>query len=155
MWRKSLQRHNLFFDRASKGNLSATGGGGVLIDLEEIKVLSYSWGIVKDTNNIVEALTLWQGLSQALAMNITELNVFGDSRIIIQYLSSKNLTSHMRLKQILKKTKLLLTTFQSIQLFHILWPELNGEAYKEANKVVLLNKGILSLDENKGYDKLP
>jgi ribonuclease HI len=141
MWRKSLQRHSLFFDGASKGNPGEAGGGGVIIDPEEIKVLSYSWGIDKDTNNIAEALALWQGLSQAQIMNITDLNVFGDSRIIIQALSSKNLTSHMRLRQILKKIKLLMTTFQSIQLFHIL-RELNGEADKEANKAVLLSKGF-------------
>jgi ribonuclease HI len=154
MWRKSLQRHSLFFDRASKGNPGEVGGGGVIIDPEEIKVLSYSWGIDKDTNNIAEALALWQGLSQAQIMNITDLNVFGDSRIIIQALSSKNLTSHMRLRQILKKIKLLMTTFKSIQLFHIL-RELNGEADKEANKAVLLRKGVLSLDETEGFDKLP
>jgi hypothetical protein len=82
-WRKSLQRHSLFFDRASNGNPSEADGRGVIIDPEEIKVLSYSWGIVKDTNNIAKALTLWQGLSQAQLMNITDLNVFGDSHIII------------------------------------------------------------------------
>jgi hypothetical protein len=60
----------------------------------------------------------------------------------------------MRLRKILKKIKLLLATFQSIQLFHIL-RELNGEADKEANKAVLLRKGVLSLDGNEGYDKLP
>jgi ribonuclease HI len=149
-----LQRHSLFFDGASKGNPGAAGGGGVLLDPEEIKVFSYSWGIDEDTNNIAEALALWQGLSQALARNITDLNVFGDSRIVIQALISKNLPSHMRLRQILKKIKLLLTTFHSIQLFHILW-ELNGEADKEANKAALLRKGVLSIDGNKGYDNLP
>jgi len=87
MWRKSLQRHGLFFDGASKGNPGEVGGGGVIIDLEEINVLSYSWGIDKDTNNIVVALALWQGLSQAQIMNITYLNVFGDSRIIIPYIA--------------------------------------------------------------------
>jgi hypothetical protein len=102
-WRKSLQRHSLFFDGASKGNPGEAGGGGVIIDPEEIKVLSYSWGIDKDTNNIAEALALWQGLSQAQIMNITDLNVFGDSRIIIQALSCKNLTKHMRLRQILQE----------------------------------------------------
>jgi hypothetical protein len=62
-WRKSLQRHSLFFDGASKGNPIEAGEGGVIIDHAEIKVLSYSWGISKDTNNIAEALSLWQGLS--------------------------------------------------------------------------------------------
>jgi len=152
--RKSLQRHTLFFDGASKENPGEAGGGGVIIDLEEIKVLSYSWGIGKDTNNIVEALALWQGLSQAQIMNITVLNVFGDSRIIIQALSCKNLTNHMRLRQILQKIKLLMSTFHSIQLFHIL-RKLNGEADKVANKAVLLSKGVLLLDRIEGLDKLP
>ena len=92
----------------------------MLIDPKEIKVLSYSWGIGEDTNNVAEALSLWKGISQALAKNITDLNVFGDSRVIIQALSSQILPSHMRLRQILKKIKLLLVSFQSIHLFHIL-----------------------------------
>jgi ribonuclease HI len=153
MWCKSLQRHSLFFDEASKGNPGEAGGGGVIIDREEIKVLSYSWGIDKNTNNIVEALALWQGLSQAQIMNITDLNVFGDSRIIIQALSSKNLTSDTRLGQFLKKIKILMTTFQSIQLFHIRW-ELNGEVDKNANKITQLSKGVLSLDGTKGFNRL-
>jgi hypothetical protein len=41
-WRKSLQRHSLFLDGASKGNPGEVGEGAVIIDLEEIKVLSYS-----------------------------------------------------------------------------------------------------------------
>ena len=57
-WHKSLQRHSLFFDEASKGNPSEAGKGGVIIDPEEIKVLSYSRGIDKDTNNIAEPLAL-------------------------------------------------------------------------------------------------
>ena len=114
----------------------------------------YSWGINEDTNNITKALSLSQGLSQALAKNIIDLNVFGDSRIIIQALSSKILTSHMRLMQILKKIKLFMDNFQSIHLFHIL-RELNDEIDKEENKASLLRKGVLSLDVNEGYDKLP
>jgi len=54
-----LQRHSLFFDGASKGNPRAAGGGGVLLDLKEIKVFSYSLGINEHTNNIVEVLALW------------------------------------------------------------------------------------------------
>jgi hypothetical protein len=57
-WHKSLQRHSLFFDGASKGNPDEASGGGVIIDPKEIKVISYSWGIDKDTNNIVESLDL-------------------------------------------------------------------------------------------------
>jgi hypothetical protein len=41
-WHKSLQRNSLFFDGSSKGNPSEAHRGGVIIDPEEIKVLSYS-----------------------------------------------------------------------------------------------------------------
>jgi hypothetical protein len=60
----------------------------------------------------------------------------------------------MRLRQILQKIKLLMSTFHSIHLFHILG-ELNGEVDKEANKAVLLSKGVLILDGIEGLDKLP
>jgi ribonuclease HI len=153
-WHKSLQRHSIFFDGASKGNPGEADGGGVIIDPEEIKVLSYSWGIDKDINNIVEALALWQGLSQAQFRNITDLNVFGDSHIIIQALSCKNLTKHMRLRKILQKIKLLMSTFRAIHLFHIL-RELNGEADKEDNKAVMLRKGVLLLNGVEGSENLP
>lgn len=38
----------------------ATGGGGILIDPDGLTELSYSWGLGVDTNNIAEALALWQ-----------------------------------------------------------------------------------------------
>jgi hypothetical protein len=47
-----------------------------------------------------------------------------------------------------------MSTFHAIHLFHIL-RELNGVADKEANKAVLLSKGVLLLDGIEGLDKLP
>jgi len=52
------------------------GGEGILLNLDEILELSYSWGIGEDTNNIAEALVFWQGLYQVKANIITEINVF-------------------------------------------------------------------------------
>ena len=82
-WRKKLNRNSLFFDGASKGNPGEAGGGGVLHDPEDNMMLKYSWGLGTETNNMVEALALWQGLIQAKNMGINDLIVFGDSRIII------------------------------------------------------------------------
>ena len=41
------------------------GGGGVLFDLDEIQEWLYSWCLEEDTNNIVEALSLWKFLFRA------------------------------------------------------------------------------------------
>ena len=51
-WRKSLRKHNLFFDGAAKANPGAIGGGGILLDPDGVTILSYSWGLGVDTNNI-------------------------------------------------------------------------------------------------------
>ena len=42
--------------------LGVVGGGGILLNPDEILELSYSLGIGEDTNNIAEALALWKGL---------------------------------------------------------------------------------------------
>lgn len=82
-WSRTFQRHILFFDGASKGNLETAGGGGVLFNPNEVLELSYSWGIGEYMNNIVEALSLWQGIYQVLAHDINEISVFVESRLII------------------------------------------------------------------------
>jgi ribonuclease HI len=102
-WRKALHHHALFFDRASKGNPGAAGGGGVLLSPDETTEFTLSWGIGEDTNNIVEALALWQGLHQALARKVKEVNVFGDSWVIIQALNIHALPHNMRLHHIISK----------------------------------------------------
>lgn len=108
-WRKSLHKHSLFFNGASKEN---PGGGGVLFDPEDILEFSLSLGIGVDTNNIIEALALWQGLYQTLAYGISEVNVFGDSRVIIQALVTHKLPTQLRLRQIVRNIQTLLTSFR-------------------------------------------
>ena len=61
----NLQRHILFFVGASKGNPEAARGGGVLFNPDKIQETVYSWGLGEETNNVVKALALWQGLCQA------------------------------------------------------------------------------------------
>jgi hypothetical protein len=81
-----------------KGIQGQTGGGGVLLSPDETTEFTLSWGIGDDTNNIVEALALWQGLYQVLAMKVKEVIVFGDSRVIIQALNIHALPHNMRLR---------------------------------------------------------
>jgi len=97
-WRKTLNRNSLFFDGALKGNPGEAGGGGVLLDPADNRILKYSWGIGIDTNNNAEALALWQGLHQAKVMGIRDISIFGDSRIIIQALTHHSSPSNIWLQ---------------------------------------------------------
>ena len=110
--------------------LDAIGGGGILLKPDEILELSYSWGIGEDTNSIMEALALWQGLYQA-----KEINVFGYSLIVIQYLITNKHPNDMRLRKIHKKIKLLIKFVGNTKIFHIL-RDLYGQDDKETNEAV-------------------
>ena len=134
--------------------LGAVGGGGILLNSNEILELSYSLGIGEDTNNIEEALALWKGLYQAKAMNITEINVFGDSWIVIQDLITNRHPNNMRLEKIHKKIKFLMKSFHNIKIFHNLC-ELNREVDKVANETIPLDKGTLNLNGNNQPFTLP
>jgi len=96
-WRRTQHKHILFFDGASKENLGAKGGGGVIYNPIELWELVYSWGLGEETNNNAEALSLWQGLTQAHKLAIKEITVIGDSRILIQAMVTNSLPNQMKL----------------------------------------------------------
>ena len=62
----------MFFNGASKGNPGVAGGGGVLLDFDNIMEFSFSYGLGVGTNNIVESLVLWKGLNQSLTHGISK-----------------------------------------------------------------------------------
>jgi hypothetical protein len=88
-WRSGLGMHSLTFDGASKGNPGPAGGGGFLLDPLGMLEVTYSWGLGIETNNMAEALALWQGLRLAASKSIQKLVVFGDSRVIIQAMKTR------------------------------------------------------------------
>ena len=57
-WRASLNECSLFFDGASKGNPGQAGAGGILLNVENVILSSYAWGLGLDSKNKAEALAL-------------------------------------------------------------------------------------------------
>jgi len=153
-WRKGLNRNSLFFDGASKGNPGEAGGGGVLLGPDENLIIKYSWGMGTNTNNLAEALALWQGLLLAQAEGIRDLNVYGDSRIIIQAINNRSRSSNLQLNQILQRIIRFLPNFTHLEFYHIL-RKLNSEADLAANEATLLSKGSLLINYEQSYMLLP
>jgi ribonuclease HI len=135
----------LFFDGASKSNPGEVGGGGVLLGFDEKLILKYSWGLGIESNNLAEALALWQGLAQAIYHAISDLTVVGDSRLIIQSIIAQRLPSNCRLRQILRKIQVLLSSFRHIDFFHVLRKH-NDAADQAANEALPLGKGYICLN---------
>ena len=70
LWCKEIGRNLLFFDGASKGNPGEAGGVGALFGPDRDLNFTYSWNLGIDSNNMAEALALWQGLNEALLHGI-------------------------------------------------------------------------------------
>ena len=110
----------------------------------------YYWNIGYDSNNMVEAYGLWQGLKILWKNGVDEVMVFGDSKLLIQALNGgckgKNERNERLINRIRDKAKL----FRSIKFYHIL-RELNVMADLAANKsmAVGLNELIVNLNVSK------
>jgi hypothetical protein len=100
-WRPPLGMHSFTFNGASKGNPSLANGGGLLLDPLGMLVVTYSWGLGIETNNMAEALALWQGLRLSASKIIQKLVVFGDSRVIIQSMKTRRRPKNLNLSQFL------------------------------------------------------
>jgi ribonuclease HI len=146
VWKLSKNSNFLSFDGASKGNPGAAGGGGIISKSDGTSTLRFAWGLGVASNNRVEALALWQGLNQAMLLNIRDLVVLGDSRVIIQALNQSSILENALFQHSLDKIKLLMRQFQTIQIFHVL-RENNSQADEEANMGASLGQGILLLND--------
>jgi ribonuclease HI len=120
----------------------------------ELWELDYSWGLGVESNNIAEALSLWQGLIQAQKLEIKEIMVIGDSQILIQAMVTNTLPTQMNLCHILKKIMRLSRSFQKIDFFHVL-RHLNAEADQAAKAATHLSRGQLSLNGTLVFVPLP
>ena len=72
-----------YFDGASKGNPGPAGAGIVIANPEGRVILKYSKELGTKTNNEAEYLALIELLQKALELGIKELEIMGDSQLVI------------------------------------------------------------------------
>jgi len=83
--------------------------------------ISFTWGLGIETNNRAKALSLWQGLNQAINHDVQDLVIIRDSWLIIKALILRSKVKNAKLHHILEKIQLLLGKLRSYKLYHILW----------------------------------
>ena len=99
-------------------------------------------------------MALWQGLQQAKEQRIQELVIIGDSILIVKAINCQTQTQSAKLNNLLRKIRLLLTNFNSYEIFHVL-RKLNEKVDVEANKGVLLAPGNLILNGTASTVEIP
>eukprot|EP00253_Pinus_taeda_P033267 PITA_33267 len=151
------QRNNcptLHFDGASKSNPGQAGAGGVISNEFGDEICSYEWSLGRKSNNIAEALALYQGLIQLKNLGIRKALVFGDSTIIIRFMNCNHRSPNSNLQQHVDRIKLLLMHFDCIKFYHIL-RTLNTKADKCAKNAVGKKEGALRHNNREAFQPLP
>ncbi len=95
--------YTLYFDGCSKGNPGPAGAGYVIVNDEGEEMMSGRKFLGNATNNIAEYKALIFGLKNAVSNNITNLNVKGDSKLIIEQVTLRWKCKSENLKPLLKK----------------------------------------------------
>ena len=123
--------YSLYFDGCSKGNPGRAGAGFVIYE-NEIEILSGNKYLGRQTNNVAEYSGLIMGLQQATELGITELNVYGDSMLVIKQMQGKYKVNSPSIKPYYEKAK----SFNINSTFFHIYREKNSRADELANQAL-------------------
>ena len=122
----------LRFDGCSKGNPGLAGAGAVLYYKDKEFWNDSSFVGVNQTNNYAEYSGLLLGLRKAYELNINELNVQGDSMLVIKHMNDEYKIKSQNLIPLYSEAKMISQHFHSITFSHI-YRNLNKRADELSN----------------------
>lgn len=135
--------YTLFFDGCSKGNPGRAGAGAVLYK-NQVEVYANSLFVgEKETNNVAEYNGLLMGLREAVARDVKNLAVKGDSLLIIKQLNGEYKVNSPAMKPLYQEAKNLSSFFDRVTFEHVYRTE-NKRADALANMALMANMGLLS-----------
>lgn len=132
----------LYFDGACRGNPGLMAIGAVLLENGK-KVSEISKNIGIGTNNIAEWCGLIEGLKLASAHACKELEVRGDSQLIIRQISGEYRVKSENLKPLFNEARKLCGDFRKIDFR---WIRRNENSYTDGmvNKALDMKKNLYS-----------
>jgi ribonuclease HI len=130
---KKLSR--LYSDGACRGNPGVGGAGAVITDAEGSVIWEGKEYLGHCTNNIAEYKALILGLKGALAEGYKNLEVYLDSELLANQINGSYRVKNENLKVLMNEVRSLLTSFDSIQVKHVLRSH-NSHADRLANLAI-------------------
>jgi ribonuclease HI len=129
-----------WFDGATLSNGLQSGAGG-LIRINDKTVYKWTFNCGPGTNTREKLLGVWATLNLAARLNIDALQVFGDSKIVIDWLNYRGKLQVISLVGWKDRIRELTKSFSTISFSHI---------YREQNKEAdLLSKKAIQMQEGK------
>ena len=124
-----------------------------MIRINDKYVYKWTYNCGPGTNTREELLGVWDTLSLAVRLNIDGLQVYGDSKIVIDWLNNRGKLHVLSLVRWKDRIKDLTLAFNSISFTHI-YREQNKEADYLSKKALQMQEGKISynkwIEGNKG-----
>jgi ribonuclease HI len=127
--------NKLYSDGACRGNPGVGGAGAVITDAEGSVIWEGKEYLGHCTNNIAEYKALILGLKGALAEGYKNLEVYLDSELLANQINGSYRVKNENLKVLMNEVRSLLTSFDSIQVKHVLRSH-NSHADRLANLAI-------------------
>jgi ribonuclease HI len=127
--------YELYFDGCSKGNPGKAGAGAVIYK-NNMEIFSISIFVgEKETNNVAEYSGLVIGLKEAVKLAIKNLEVKGDSQLVIRQMKGEYKVNAPSLLKLFQEAKTFQKQFDKITFTHV---------YRSENKRAdeLANRGV-------------
>ena len=114
-WWKSKGVFTIFFDGASKGNPGVAGAGGLIYSPDNEKFFSFCWGLGFCSNNQAECYSLLMPCQIARQIGIKEIQILGDSKVLIKLLNSNLQFNKPSLDKILQRIRNFMKDFERVE----------------------------------------
>ena len=128
-----MTKAKLHTDGGARGNPGPAGIGVVLTAPDGDVIGEVAQGIGRATNNVAEYKALIAGLELALAKDVTELEAFLDSELVVSQLKGEWKIKNEALRHLAVEARRLLNRFAKVELTHVR-REQNSDADKLANQ---------------------
>ena len=124
-----------FFDGGARGNPGPAAIGVVLRDGDGAVVEEVGERIGEATNNVAEYRALLLGLELAKGHGGTEIELIGDSELVVRQVEGRYKVKNAGMKQLHEEVKRSLREFDSWSIRHVR-RELNAEADRLVNEAL-------------------
>ena len=125
----------MYFDGGSRGNPGNAGSGAVVF-VGGIEVASVSASLpFGSTNNEAEYMGLIKGMELALSCDVDEIEIFGDSLLVVNQVHRVWKCKKEKLQVLLADVGLLRKRFKSFELSHVFRKD-NSRADELANEAM-------------------
>jgi ribonuclease HI len=128
----------LFADGGSRGNPGPSAAGAVLFDTKRKKIAEIKKFLGHATSNQAEYSAALLGIKKAQMLGATEIEIFLDSKLVVEQLAGNWKIKDLHLKKIAEKIQTQLAQFENWKIKHVPRTQ-NREADRLVNEALNLN----------------